>query len=72
MKIIKENEEDISEFVRDPMERLDQESVEETKGTDTQRKSRKLPEHWTRVISLSTDNLNNLKIFPISTDLLVE
>jgi len=27
---------------------------------------------WTRVISFSTDNLQNLKIYPISTDLLLK
>jgi len=33
--------------------------------------SRKLPEQWTRVISLSHDNVQNLETFSIETDLLM-
>ena len=33
--------------------------------------SRKLPEQWTRVISLSHDNVQNLRTFSIDTDLLM-
>lgn len=33
--MLNDNEGEISEFVRDPMERLDQESVEEAKATET-------------------------------------
>ena len=31
----------------------------------------RIPECWTRVISLSHDNLEKVKIYPISTDLLI-
>lgn len=65
-------DEEISEFVKDPMERLDHESVEEAKSVGTKRGRRTIPEAWTRIISISTDNLNELQIYPISTDLLVE
>ena len=37
----------------------------------TKRGRKMIPDQWTRVISLSTDNLNNLCTYPISTDLLV-
>ena len=33
--------------------------------------SRRLPEQWTRVISLSHDNVQNLRTFSIDTDLLM-
>ena len=65
-------EEEISEFVADPVEQLDADSLEEAKLTETKRGRRAIPEAWTRVISMSTDNLNNLFTYPISTDLLVE
>ena len=65
-------EKEISEFVTDPKEREDQESVEQDKGTDTQKKTRKLPKLWTRVISVSKDKLDDLKAYSIASDLLVE
>ena len=65
-------EEEHSEFITDPVERVDQESVELDKGSDTQKKSRRLPELWTRVISISSDNLTDLKVYSIASDLLLE
>jgi len=65
-------DEEISEFVLDPKERHDQDSVEEDKDKGTKRGAPRLPEMWTRVISFSTDNLQDLKIFPMATDLLVK
>ena len=32
---------------------------------------RKIPEQWSRVISLSTDDLTNLKVFELAPDLLL-
>ena len=51
-------DEEISEFVTDPVEALDADSVEETKAGGTKRGRKVIPESWTRVISMSTDNLN--------------
>ena len=65
-------DEEVSEFVRDPKERHDQESLEEEKKEETKRGARRIPEMWTRIISFSTDNLQDLKIFPMATDLLVK
>ena len=65
-------EEEISEFVQDPKELHDQESVEEDRDKGTKRGAPRVPEMWTRVISFSTDNLQDLKVFPIATDLLLK
>jgi len=65
-------DEEISEFVKDPKERHDQDSIDEDKDKGTKRGAPRVPEMWTRVISLSTDNLHDLKIFPMATDLLVK
>ena len=54
------------------MERLDHESVEEPEVAPRGRGAPRLPEMWTRVISFKSDDLDDLKLFPIATDLLVE
>ena len=51
------SEDDLSEFHRDPVARKEDESVDDPAKIDTKKKSRKLPDMWTRVISFSTDNL---------------
>ena len=56
-------DEEVSEFVRDPKERHDQESLEEEKKEETKREARRIPEMWTRIISFSTDNLQDLKLY---------
>ena len=65
-------DEEISEFIQDPLERLDQESIEQEQAQPRGRGAPKIPEMWTRVISFSSDNLDNLKIYPIAPDLLLE
>jgi len=54
------------------MDRIDHDSVVNAEVEEGTKKSRRLPELWTRVISISTDNLTDLKLYPISTDLLIE
>ena len=65
-------EEEISEFVQDPIQRQEEDSVEEPKKGDGKRGAKKLPDMWSRVISIGTDNLEDLKVFPLATDLLLK
>ena len=65
-------DDECSEFVKDPIDQIDEESVTGAPEESKAPRSRKLPEMWTRVISFTSDNLQELKIFPISTDLLLE
>ena len=62
----------ISEFDADPRNDEDEDSDEAPDGVKSKRGRKPIPEQWTRVISISTDNLNDLRIFPLATDLLVE
>ena len=64
-------EDETSELARDPVDRNDNEAVEDQEARVENRGRKKIPDQWTRVISLSTDNLNESKIFPIATDLLL-
>ena len=48
---------DDSEFHRDPIAKQEDESVEDPAKIDSKKKSRKLQDMWTRVISVSTDDL---------------
>ena len=48
---------DLSEFHRDPIAKQEDESVEDPAKIDSKKKSRKLPDMWTRVISVSTDDM---------------
>ena len=65
-------DDELSEFVRDPVDQMDEESVERPAEEAKQRGAPRIPDMWTRVISFSSDNLQQLNIYPISTDLLVE
>ena len=65
-------EEEISEFVQDPAERQEQESVEEIKQGEGKRGAKKQPELWTRVISIDKDNVAFPRLFPLATDLLLK
>ena len=51
------SDDELSEFHRDPIAKAEDQSVEDAAKIDTKKKSRKLPDMWTRVISFSTDNL---------------
>ena len=65
------SEDELSEFMKDPLERANAESVDDPVETETKRKTRKLPDLWTRVISMDSDDLVNLKMHPLATDLLL-
>lgn len=62
-------EDEISEPSKDPFDRLDDERQEEEEAVPGKRGAKKIPQQWTRVISLSTDNLQALDIYPIADDL---
>ena len=63
---------EISEFVKDPIARIEEASNEEADEAPRQRGAKRIPDCWTRVINLQTDDLDDLKIYPIATDLLLE
>ena len=61
-----------SELVNEPPQILaNDDDEEQAVGVVTKRSRRKLPEQWTRVISLSHDDLFRLKQHPIATELLL-
>ena len=68
----------------DSSDREDKDLIEDQKFLDNQsldvsvnsngskkRGRRKIPEQWSRVISLSQDDLTNLKVFELAPDLLM-
>jgi len=64
-------EDEDSELWTDPVDRRDGENIENEQAGQRKAGRPKIPEHWTRVISISTDNLTELKIYQIATDLLL-
>ena len=65
------SDDELSEFMKDPLERANAESVDDPVETETKKKTRKLPDLWTRVISMDSDDLVNMKMHPLATDLLL-
>ena len=49
------SDDEISEFIRDPVERAEEDSIENPAAGPRQRGPPKIPDLWTRVISFSTD-----------------
>ena len=65
-------EEELSEYPWDPVAREAVNQVDEDEALEGQsKKSRKLPEQWTRVISVFGDNLDQAKAYSTATDLLM-
>jgi len=64
-------EDDDSEPWNDPVDRKDGENVENEQAGPSKAGRKKIPEQWTRVISISTDNLSDIKAHHIATDLLL-
>ena len=64
-------DDELSEFVRDPVDQMDEESAERPAEEVRGRGAPRIPDMWTRVISFSSENLQQLNIYPIATDLLV-
>lgn len=62
-------DEEISEVPNNPMDLADDEQLGEEEGIRRGRGAPKIPESWTRVISLSTDNLEAITVYPIKEDL---
>ena len=50
-------DDEINELSRDPFDRRDDEEIDEGEGVKRGRGAPKIPDHWTRVISMGTDNL---------------
>ena len=72
MQLDLEVEEEISEYLWNPQEQFQHEEAGEEQAEDGAKRGAKLvPEQWTRVISIFTDNLESLKVCQTSTDLLV-
>ena len=61
-------DDEISEVQNNPMDLADEENLEEEDAVRRGRGAPRIQEHWTRVISMSTDNLQELQIYPIATD----
>ena len=62
-------EEEISEHPFDIADQAVVQGIALLWGTESRRGPAKLPELWTRVISLSHDNLTNIRSIPIDTDI---
>ena len=62
----------LKEFQSDPADPDDDSDSDKEQTVKSKRGRKAIPEQWTRVISLSTDNLEELKIYPLATDLLIE
>ena len=64
-------DDEIAEVPNNPMDLADEESVVEEEGVKRGRGAPKIPDMWTRVISMSTDNLEDLKTYIIRDELLL-
>ena len=64
-------DDEISEPPHDPYDGMDEDNDDGEAGPKRGRGAPKIPDQWTRVVSMSTDNLQDLKVYPISTDLLL-
>ena len=62
-------EEEISEHPFDIVDQVDEQGMPLLSGGISKRGPAKLPELWTSVISLSHDNLTNIRSIPIETDI---
>ena len=66
-----DQEEELQEYNIDPQEMMSLDSVSVESAALSKRGPKKIPEKWTRVISMSHDDLRNLRIFETGTDLLI-
>jgi len=64
-------DDEFSEFFYEQITGAVEEVAVNASGEGDTKSSRRLPEQWSRVISLDADDLNNVKSFPIATDLLM-
>ncbi len=65
------DDEELTEFVQDPVEQevIEEESVEKSESRGRGRP--KIPDQWTRIISMDKDKLEDLPAHPIAPDLLL-
>ena len=62
-------DDEISEVPNNPMDLRDDENFEEEKAGHRGRGAPKIPDQWMRVISMGTDDLNTITVYPLSEDL---
>ena len=61
-------DDEISEVPNNPMDLADDEHLEQEQEVRRERGAPKIPDMWTRVISMSTDDLRNITLYPISEE----
>ena len=64
-------DEELSEFFFEPVGGEVEHAATNTQDLAETKTSRRLPELWTRVISINVDDLERVRTYPIATDLLV-
>jgi hypothetical protein len=62
-----ENEDD---EVPNQVEKESLDDSHQSLGVKSKRGRPKIPEQWTRVINITTDDIENLRVYPLATDLL--
>jgi len=62
----------IKEYDPNPMKPGGDSSSDQEGPLKSKRGRKAIPQQWTRVISLSTDSLEDLKLYPLATDLMLE
>ena len=65
------DDEELTEFHQDPIEQADEEEISIEDATLSKRGRKKIPEKWTKVITLSTVDIHHIKLFEIASDLLM-
>ena len=65
------DDEELTEFHQDPIEQADEEVISIEDATLAKRGRKKVPEKWTKVITLSTVDACQIKLFDIASDLLM-
>ena len=65
------NDDEFTEFDHDQREPAAKTEIQPDGQIIARRTRQKIPEKWTRVISINKDDLNILRIFEIATDTLV-
>ena len=65
------DDEEMTEFLQDPNDQEDEEEVSIEYDTLNKRGRKRIPEKWTKVITLSTVDIHNIKTYEIASDLLM-
>jgi hypothetical protein len=65
-------DQELDEFQIDPVDLTEEVEVSLDSAPSTKRGRRRIPEQWTRVVSLQSGDQANIRTYSIATDLLVE